>query len=105
MGVFPLINVTEDNDNYYTRAELPGIKAEDLNISVTKDSLTLSGERKMAAEDDTATYHRRERDVGTFNRIITLPGRIDTDKVEAQSRDGVLTVTLAKAAAWQTIET
>jgi HSP20 family protein len=98
-GVFPLVNVTEDSDSYYVRAELPGITSDDLSISVTGDSLTISGERKMAAEDENATYHRKEREAGTFSRIIALAGQIDTDKVEARSRDGILTVVLPKAAA------
>jgi len=98
-GVFPLMNVTEDNDNYYIRAELPGIKTDELDISVTGESLTISGERKIPAEDETATYHRREREAGKFSRIISLPGQVDTGKVEARSVDGVLTVVLPKAEA------
>ena len=98
-GVFPLMNVTEDKDNYYIRSELPGIRSEDLEISVTGDSLTLSGERKIPTEDKDATYHRKEREAGKFSRIITLPGQIDTGKVEARCADGILTVVLPKAEA------
>lgn len=96
-GVFPLINVTEDKDNYYVRAELPGIKADELDISVTADTFSISGERKLPAEDDKAHYHRREREAGRFSRIVSLPAQVDTGKVEAKSTDGVLTVTLPKA--------
>ena len=98
-GVFPLMNVTEDKDNYYVRAELPGIKAEDLNISVTEDSLSVSGERKLATEDEKATYHRKEREAGSFSRLVTLPGPIDSAKVEARCADGILTIVLPKAEA------
>jgi HSP20 family protein len=98
-GVFPLVNLTEDKENYYVRSELPGFMANDLDISATGDSLTISGERKIPAEEENATYHRKEREAGTFSRIIALPGQIDTDKVEARSRDGILTVVLQKAAA------
>jgi HSP20 family protein len=63
-GVFPLVNVTEDQDNYYVRAELPGVKTDELGISVTGDTLTLSGERKLPAESEKASYHRREREAG-----------------------------------------
>jgi HSP20 family protein len=91
------MNVTEDKDSYYVRAELPGIKAEDLDISVTEDSLSVSGERKLPAEDEKATYHRREREAGNFSRLVTLPGPIDTAKVEARCADGILTVVLPKA--------
>ncbi|MBN2398569.1 MAG: Hsp20/alpha crystallin family protein [Deltaproteobacteria bacterium] len=98
-GVFPLMNITEDKDNYYVRAELPGLKAGDLDISVTGDTLSISGERKLPAEDETARYHRREREAGSFSRIITLPAQVDTGKVNARCKDGLLTVTLPKAEA------
>jgi HSP20 family protein len=96
-GVFPLMNVTEDMDKYYVRAELPGIKADELDISVTGDTLSISGERKIPAENAKAQYHRREREAGKFSRIISLPTQIETGKVEARCTDGVLTVILPKA--------
>jgi HSP20 family protein len=96
-GVFPLMNVTEDKDHYYIRAELPGIKADELDMSVTADTLSLSGERKIPEEDEKAQYHRREREAGRFSRIITLPAQVDAGKAEAHCADGVLTVVLPKA--------
>lgn len=98
-GVFPLVNVTEGNDDYYVRAELPGVGADDLEISVTGSSLSIAGERKIRAEDEQAKYHRREREAGKFSRVISLPGPIDTSKVEARCVDGVLTVVLPKSEA------
>lgn len=98
-GVFPLMNLTEDKDNYYIRAELPGLKADELEISVTADTLSISGERKLPAEDEKAQYHRREREAGRFSRIISLPTQLNTGKVDARCTDGVLTVTLPKAEA------
>jgi len=98
-GVFPLMNVTEDADNYYVRAELPGIKAEDLDISAAGESLTVSGERRPTGENSGATYHRRERDAGRFSRILTLPGAINSEAIDATMADGVLTVVLPKAEA------
>jgi HSP20 family protein len=98
-GVFPLINVTEDNDNYYVRAELPGLRADELNISVTGDTISISGERKLPVEDKKARYHRREREAGKFSRIVSLPTQVDTDKVQARCADGILTVVLPKAEA------
>ncbi len=95
-GVFPLMNITEDKNNYYIRAELPGFKANDLEISVTGNTMSISGERKLEIDDENAQYHRREREFGKFSRIITLPTQIDTNKVEAHCEDGVLTVTLPK---------
>ena len=98
-GVFPLMNVTEDKNNYYVRAELPGFNGDDLDISVTGDTLSIAGERKIPPEDEKATYHRREREAGRFSRIVTLPAQVDTGKVEAGCTNGVLQVTLPKAEA------
>lgn len=98
-GVFPLMNVTEDRDKYYVRAELPGIKGDDLEISITGNNLSISGERKLPAEEEDARYHRREREPGRFSRVITLPGEVDAGGVEAHARDGLLTIVLTKAEA------
>ena len=98
-GVFPLMNLTEDNNAYFIRAELPGMKAKEIELSVTGDSITISGERKIADEASDAKYHRRERESGKFNRIMNLPGQINVEKVEASSVDGVLTIKLPKSEA------
>ena len=98
-GVSPLVNLTEDKDGYYVRAELPGLKADELNISATGNTLSISGERKIASEGQDIRYHRREREAGSFSRIISLPGDLDTDKVEAKLKDGILTVHIPKAEA------
>jgi len=97
-GVFPAINVSEAADAYYVRAELPGIKTDDLEITMENDTLTLSGERKPANGDEAASYHRREREWGAFRRSFSLPNRVDANGVEARYTDGILTVTLPKAA-------
>ncbi|MBW2005782.1 MAG: Hsp20/alpha crystallin family protein [Deltaproteobacteria bacterium] len=96
-GVFPLMNVTEDKNSYHVRAELPGLKADELDISVTGDTLSISGERKLPIEEENAQYHRREREAGKFSRIISLPSQVNTGKVEARCADGILTVVLPKA--------
>jgi HSP20 family protein len=96
-GVFPLMNVTESKDNYHVRAELPGIRADELDISVTGNTLSISGERKIPSEDENAQYHRREREAGKFSRIISLPYQVDTKRAEAHCSDGILTVVLPKA--------
>jgi HSP20 family protein len=98
-GVFPLTNVTEDDHNYYVRAELPGMPANEIDISVTGDAVSISGERKISSEKKEAKYHRREREAGKFNRMIGLPGPVDTEKVEATCTDGVLTIVIPKAEA------
>jgi len=96
-GVFPLTNLTEDKDKYYIRAELPGVKGDELDIQVTGNNLAISGERKIAAVEEGARYHRREREAGTFSRMIGLPGEVDTDNVEANLENGILTIAISKA--------
>jgi HSP20 family protein len=95
-GVFPPINLTEDKDNYYVRAELPGVTGDDLDIQVTANNLAISGERKIAAEEG-VRYHRRDREAGTFSRMISLPGEIDADKIDARLKNGVLSIAISKA--------
>jgi HSP20 family protein len=97
-GVFPAINVSEDGDSVYVRAELPGIESDDLDITIEKETLTIAGKRKKASEGDSVSYHRREREWGAFRRSISLSTRVDPDNVKARYVDGVLTVTLPKAA-------
>jgi HSP20 family protein len=98
-GVFPLTNVTEDSNNYYIRTELPGMNTEDIEISATDSSLSISGQRIINEEGNNVRYHRREREGGRFNRMISLPGSIDTDKVEASFKDGILQIVLPKSEA------
>jgi len=98
-GVFPLINLTEDKNNYYVRAELPGVKADELDIQASANSIAISGERKIAAEDQNARYHRKEREAGSFSRMIGLPGDIDTNKIDAKLENGILNVVISKAEA------
>ena len=98
-GVFPLTNVTEDNENYYVRAELPGIKPDELDIQVAAAGISISGERKISAEGNGAKYHRREREAGKFSRLINLPGEVDVNKVEASMENGILKVTIPKSEA------
>ena len=92
--LFPPLNVGKTREGYQVTAELPGIKAEDLEIDVTGDTLTLKGERKSVSLNEKASYHRRERATGTFQRSVTLPARVDGENVKAVYKDGVLTVTL-----------
>lgn len=98
-GVFPLTNLTEDKEYFYIRTELPGMKADELEITITGDNLTISGERKILTEGEQTKYHRREREAGKFSRVIALPSQIDAAKVEATTKDGVLTIRLPKSEA------
>jgi HSP20 family protein len=97
--VFPAVNITEDKDRYYVRAELPGMKAEDIELQVTGRNLSISGERQIQPEGENARYHRREREGGKFSRMLGLPGDIDADRVEAEMTNGVLTVAIGKSEA------
>lgn len=95
-GVFPPLNVTQDSDNLYVRAEIPGVDCSNLEISAEGRRLSISGKREISAESDRVSYHRKERPEGSFNRTLTLPYEFDTSRVEARCTTGVLTVTLPK---------
>ena len=92
----PALNVWEDEQNLYAEAELPGLAMDDIDVVTTANELRIKGERK-ADESEDVTYHRRERRVGTFSRVVQFPIEIDPEKVQATLKDGVLTVTLPKA--------
>jgi HSP20 family protein len=94
---YPAVNLSEDTENLYVRAELPGVKAEDLDVTVVEGRLVIRGARTIAKEQEGANYHRREREGGTFRRTMALPERVDPGRVSAALKDGVLTVTLPKA--------
>ncbi|MCU0591518.1 MAG: Hsp20/alpha crystallin family protein [Desulfobacterales bacterium] len=96
-GVFPLINLTETKDSFFVRAELPGVVAGDLDIQATSNSISISGERKLPAENKDARWHRREREAGKFSRMIAMPSEIDPNQVDASLVSGILTVTVPKA--------
>ena len=96
-GVFPPMNITQDNDNFYVRAEVPGIKPNELSISAVRNRLSLAGKREIQREHERVSYHRKERAEGSFNRTVTLPTEIDADKVDAKYADGILTLTLPKS--------
>jgi HSP20 family protein len=96
VGVYPLVNISEDRDHIMVRAELPGVQAADLEITLQDNSLILRGERKIPAEDKQVNYHRRERESGFFRRIVALPAMVRGDNVEATCKDGILTIKMAK---------
>jgi len=98
-GVYPLINLTEDRNSYFIRAELPGVTAEDLDIQATGKNISITGERKIGSEEEGTKYHRKEREAGRFSRAIALPRDVDTGKIEAKLADGILTLVVAKAEA------
>ncbi|MDR3203508.1 MAG: Hsp20/alpha crystallin family protein [Deltaproteobacteria bacterium] len=97
-GVFPLINLFEDDENLYLVAELAGVESQSLDVSVKNDTLTLKGSKLTQIDREGVTYHRRERESGSFNRSLTIPAKIESERVQAVFKNGVLTVTLPKAA-------
>ena len=96
-GWSPAVDIYEDKDTLLVKAELPGLKKEDIGISLHEGYLTLSGERKEEAKQEGADVYRSERWVGRFHRSISLPCRVDAVKIKATYNEGVLTVTLPKA--------
>jgi len=96
-GWAPALEVHEDKDSYTIRVELPGMKREDIEISLHDGALVISGERKSEAKKEDTEVHRQERYYGKFSRALTFPTAVAGDKVSAAYKDGVLTVTLPKA--------
>ena len=98
-GAFhPNIDVTETDREIRVSAELPGMDNKDINVSLTKESLTITGEKKEEKEEKKKDYYRMERSYGSFSRTIPMPVEIDTDKAKALFKKGVLTITLPKTA-------
>jgi len=93
----PLVDITEDDKEYLIKAELPEVKKEDLSVVVENGVLTIRGERKLQKEEKGRRYHRVERAHGTFTRSFTVPDDADGSKVNAEFKDGVLDVHLAKS--------
>ena len=93
---FPALNLWEDGDRLLAEAEVPGMDLSDLEIFIQGNELTVKGHRKPL-EDASAVYHRRERGTGEFTRFLTLPNDVDSNRVEAVLKDGVLTIVMPKA--------
>lgn len=94
----PPLDMVESDDAISLRMDLPGIDAKDIDIQVSGNQITISGERKEENEEQSETYHRIERRTGRFARAVMLPCAVQEDKVEARYLDGVLRVTLPKTA-------
>jgi HSP20 family protein len=93
----PACDVFEDRDAVKIVAEVPGVRAEDVKISLENNLLTIRGEKKQHAEEKSERVHRYERTYGTFERAFSLPASVDPDKIAASYANGVLTVTIPKA--------
>lgn len=96
-GWEPSVDIYEDKDKITVRAELPGMKKEDISVCLDGDTLTISGERKHEEDRKEGEIYRSERFFGRFQRSITLPHPVDAKKIEANYKDGVLNITLPKS--------
>lgn len=96
--VGPRIDLAESDNDITVTAELPGLDPKDIEISVTGNVLTIRGEKKQEKEEKNRNYHYVERQFGSFQRSVQLPSSVDTDKIDAVSKNGTLTITLAKQA-------
>lgn len=94
----PAVDIRETGDSYVVSAELPGLSKEDVQITIENNVLKLTGERRFEKEVKEEEFHRVERAYGTFSRAFALPTRVDPERVEASFKDGILTITVPKAA-------
>lgn len=98
-GVYPLVNLSESDEGYVLTAELPGVSPDNITVSLEGSTVTLTGERKIEYPVGKSTaIHRRERQSGSFRRAFELPAEIDLEHARASHKNGVLTLTLPKAA-------
>ncbi len=94
---YPLVNVSDDNDNIYVEALAPGLDPASIEVTVVRDGLRISGEKTpISADIKREQYHRSERGSGRFVRTFTLPSEVDGDKVSAEYKDGLLSLSLPK---------
>ncbi len=100
----PRVDVTEDNDNLYVHAEVPGVDKSDIKISLVGDELNISGEKKSEQKDEKKNYYRLERNYGAFQRSFTLPAEVIADKISAEYNQGVLNITLPKTESAKIVE-
>jgi HSP20 family protein len=93
----PLTDISEDEDNFVLKLDLPGIKKENVKINYENGQLSISGERKHEFEKKNAKFHRVERSYGKYFRSFNLPSKIQEDKIDAEFKDGQLTITVPKS--------
>lgn len=94
----PSVDISETDTAYLIKGEIPGVKKEDVKVTVQDGMLTIQGERKMEKEEKGKKFHRVERSYGSFVRSFRLPDDADENKVKAEFKDGMINVTLAKSA-------
>ncbi len=92
----PSIDIYEEGDEIVVKAELPGMKKEDIEVNLTEDSITISGEKKKEEKVERKGYHRHERSYGSFARSFSLPSEVRTDDAKGEFKDGVLEIRIPK---------
>ncbi|OPY67414.1 MAG: Spore protein SP21 [Syntrophorhabdus sp. PtaU1.Bin002] len=95
-GLTPSVDIFEEKGDVVVKAELPGINKEDIDITLTEDTITIAGEKKKEEETTKKDYYRYECSYGSFNRTFTLPTEVQTDKVKTKFKDGVLELRMPK---------
>lgn len=98
-GVYPAVNIYDDGDAFMIRAEIPGIDKTKLDITTKGNRVSIRGQRSCTELGEEAAFHRRERDMGTFHRVVTLPEQVDASKTTASYSRGVLEITCPRAEA------
>jgi HSP20 family protein len=97
LGWTPAFDVYEEKDNFVVKAELPGMKKEDISVSLHEGNLIISGERKGETKSEGTEVYHAERYFGKFQRVVALPAQVTASNVKAEYKDGILTVTLPKS--------
>ncbi len=92
----PLVDIYQTNDEVVVKATIPGVKPEDIDVSITNDVLTIKGEFKEEKKDNNATYHLQEHRYGKFERVLSLPVPVKTNEAKASYENGILTLHLPK---------
>lgn len=94
----PVLDVVENDKEFKITVELPGIEIKDIDISASDSALTIKGEKRQLKKEESSGYYHQERSYGAFQRVVTLPGSANLDKIDAQFKNGVLTLQVAKKA-------
>jgi HSP20 family protein len=95
--IMPSVDIFEESDDVVVKAELPGMKKEDIEVSVTNSTMTISGEKKQEEKVERKNYHRVERSYGSFTRSFRLPTEVQMDKAKANYKEGVLEIRMPKS--------
>lgn len=93
----PAVDIFQDTDSYHVHVDLPGMKRDEIDITMSGDTLTISGEKKRETKQEDDSFFRVERSYGKFSRSMRLPSSVEADKISAKYQDGVLQIAIPKA--------